>query len=68
MPPRKINPQIITRRMPTNQAGIPKAVSQVEPMELDCTMHPKKPSASVMAMAKNPARTLPKVPLNAVII
>ena len=48
--------------------GMPKAVSMVEPMELDCTMLPKKPRASVMAMAKKPARNLPKPPLNAVVM
>ena len=48
------------------QEGMPKAVCAVEPMELDCTMQPKKPRARIMAMAKKPARNLPKPPLKAV--
>ena len=55
-PPRKMMAQIATRTTPTIQEGIPKAVLKVEPMELDCTMQPKKPRARVMAMAKKPAR------------
>ena len=54
--------------MPTTQEGTPKAVWKVEPMELDCTMQPKKPSARMMAMAKKPARNLPKAPLKAVVM
>ena len=38
--------------MPMTQAGMPKAVLHVWPMELDWTMQPMKPSARVMAMAK----------------
>ena len=67
-PPRKMKPQMATSTRPTIQDGTPKAVCIVEPMELDCTMQPKKPSASVMAMAKKPARNLPKPPLKAVVM
>ena len=67
-PPRKMNAQMATRTIPTIQEGMPKAVCIVEPMELDCTMQPKKPSASVMATAKKPARNLPKPPLKAVVM
>ena len=68
VPPRKINPQSITRTTPTVQPGTPNAVLNVAPMEFDCTIQPKKPSASVIATAKKPARNLPKPPLNAVLI
>ena len=67
-PPTKMNPQITTSTMPTIQEGTPKAVSKVEPMELDCTIQPIKPSARMMATAKNPARNFPKPPLKAVVI
>ena len=66
MSPRKMKPAIITSAMPTTQEGIPKAVSAVDPMELDCTMQPKKPRARMIATAKKPAMILPKVPLKAV--
>ena len=52
----------------TTQVGMLKAVFMVEPMELDCTMQPMKPSARTMATAKKPARNLPKPPLNAVVM
>ena len=51
---------------PTIQLGTPKAVSKVEPMELDWTMQPMKPRARMMATAKKPARNLPKPPWKAV--
>ena len=51
--------------MPMTQAGMPKAVLHVWPMELDWTIQPMKPSARVMAMAKNTARNVPKPLLNA---
>ena len=35
MPPRKTNAEAAATRIPTIQEGIPKAVAQVEPMELD---------------------------------
>ncbi len=60
--------QMMTRIRPTIQEGMPKAVWQVEPIEFDCTMHPKNPSARVIAMAKNAARNFPRRPLNAVVI
>ena len=47
---------------------MPKAVWKHSPMELDCTMQPMKPSAKMMAMAKNVARNLPKPPLKAVVM
>ena len=65
VPPMKIKAQIKTRMTPTIQEGTPNAVWMVDPMELDWTIQPKNPSASVMAMAKNPARNLPNAPLNA---
>ena len=68
VPPRKMNAQITTSTAPTIQEGMPKAVSKVEPMELDCTMQPMKPRASMMATAKKPARNLPKPPLKAVVM
>ena len=37
-------------------------------MELDWTMQPIKPRASVMATAKKLARNLPKPPLKAVVM
>ncbi len=67
-PPRKMMAQMTTRMMPDTQAGMPKAVCMVEPMELDCTMQPMKPRARMMATAKKPARNLPKPPLNAVVM
>ena len=67
-PPRKMTAQITTSTMPMIQEGTPKAVSMVEPMELDCTMQPMKPSARMMATAKKVARNLPKPPLNAVVM
>ena len=67
-PPRKITAQMMTRITPDTQVGMLKAVFMVEPMELDCTMQPMKPSASTIATAKKPARNLPKPPLNAVVM
>ena len=67
-PPRKMTPQRTTSAMPTIHAGTPNAVSNVEPMELDCTMHPMKPSARMIATAKKPARNFPKPPLKAVVM
>ena len=67
-PPRKITAQMTARMTPTIQEGMPKAVSKVEPMELDCTMQPMKPRARMMATAKKPARNLPKAPRKAVVI
>ena len=68
IPPRKIKPQMTTRIRPTTQDGMPKAVWQVDPMELDCTMQPKKPNARVIATAKKPARNFPREPLKAVVM
>ena len=42
------------------QEEMPRALLQVSPMELDCTMLPMKPRARMMATAKKPARKLPK--------
>ena len=67
-PPRKMIAQMITSTIPMTQEGTPKAVSMVEPMELDCTIQPMKPSARMMDTAKKPARNLPKPPLNAVVM
>ena len=67
-PPRKMNAQMATRTRPTTQDWIPKAVSIVAPMELDCTIQPIKPSARMMAVAKKPARNLPKRPLKTAVI
>ena len=67
-PPRKIMAQMMTSTIPMTQAGTPKAVWKVEPMELDCTMLPMRPRARMMATAKNPARNLPKPPLKAVVM
>ena len=68
IPPRKMTAQFTTRTMPMIQDGMPKAVWKVEPMELDCTMQPKKPSARMIATAKNPARYLPRSPLKAFVM
>ena len=65
-PPMKINPQIITRKIPTIQDGIPNAIWIVDPIELDCTMQPKNPRARIIAIEKKPARNLPNLPLKAV--
>ena len=59
-PPRKMAPQMATSTRPTIQEGMPKAVWKVEPMELDWTIQPKKPSARMMATAKKPDSALPK--------
>ena len=67
-PPRKMMAQMTTSTMPTTQDGTPKAVWNVEPMELDWTMQPMKPRARVMATAKKPARNLPKAPWKAVVM
>ena len=67
-PPRKMMAQMITSTTPMIQAGMPNAVLKVEPMELDCTMLPIRPSARMMATAKKPARNLPNPPLNAVVM
>ena len=40
----------------------------VEPIEFDCTIQPKNPSARVIATAKNPARNFPSLPLNAAVM
>ena len=67
-PPRKINPQITTSTSPATHPGIPNAVSIVDPIELDCTIHPINPSARIIATAKNPAKNFPNPPLNAVVM
>ena len=67
-PPRKMTAQMTTNTIPMTQAGMPKAVSMVEPMELDWTMQPMKPSARMMDTAKKPAKNFPKPPLNAVVM
>lgn len=67
-PPKKISPQMKDSAIPTIQDGNPNAVSNTEPIELDCTMHPMNPSAKIMATAKNPAKSLPKLPENAAVI
>ena len=67
-PPRKMKPQMATSTTPMIHVGTLKALEKVSPMELDCTMQPKKPSARMMATAKKPARNLPKPPLKAVVI
>ena len=61
-PPRKTKPAMAATITPMIHAGTPKAMLLVSPMELDCTMQPMKPSANVMAIAKNTASTLPKTP------
>ena len=68
VPPRNINEHITTRTIPMIHAGTPKAVSNVEPIELACTIHPINPSARVIATAKNPAMNLPSLPLNAFVM
>ena len=65
MPPRKTNTATRATSRPTTQEGTPKAVEQVAPMELDCTMQPMKPRARMMATAKKPARNLPRPPFTA---
>ena len=65
MPPRKTKAEAAATTRPMTQAGMPKAVEQVEPMELDWTMQPMKPRARVMATAKNPARKEPSLPRKA---
>ena len=57
-----------TSTTPMIHVGTLKALEKVSPMEFDCTMQPKKPSARMMATAKKPARNLPKPPLKAVVI
>ena len=60
MPPMKMTAAIRVITAPMTQDGMPKAVLQVSPMELDCTIQPIKPRARMMATAKKPARKLPK--------
>ena len=67
-PPKKMKPPATTMIRPMTQVGMPNAVLQVDAIELDCTMQPMMPSASTMATAKNPARNLPNLPLNAVLM
>ena len=64
LPPRKITAAIAATTMPTAMPGTPNAFRNESLMELHCTMLPMKPSASVMATAKKPARNLPNLPLN----
>ena len=61
-------PARMTTARPMTQVGMPKAVFMVSAMEFDCTMQPMKPSARMMATAKNPARNLPRPPLKAVVM
>ena len=68
IPPRKMAAQTPTRTTPMIQEGTPKAVSKVEPMELDWTMQPIKPRARMMATAKKVDRNLPRPPLKAVVM
>ena len=60
-PPRKTKAAATATTMPMVQGGMPKALPQVWPMELDWTMQPMKPRARVMAMAKKPARKEPNL-------
>ena len=67
-PPMNTVPARMTTIRPMTQVGMPKAVFMVSAMEFDCTMQPMKPSARMMATAKNPARNLPPLPLKAVVM
>ena len=49
-------PAITATMIPMIQPGTLNAVSQAPAMELDCTIEPMKPSASVIATAKKPAK------------
>ena len=53
---------------PIIHCGIPNAVWKDAAIELDCTALPINPSASVINIAKIPARTFPNVPLNAALM
>ena len=65
VPPKTTNPASTTNTAPTSQEGMPKALEKAWPMELDCTMLPKKPKASSSAKAKKPAKNRPKPPSKA---
>ena len=58
-PPMNTAPASNAITIPTDHCGMPKALWQVSPMELACTMHPMKPTPIIMATAKNPARNFP---------
>ena len=61
MPPMNTNAAITPRATPTPRWGNPKAVWKASAMELDCTMFPMKPRATMMATEKNAAMAgLPK--------
>lgn len=62
IPPRNTTAASTATTMPTAHDGTPKAAAQVSPMELDCTMHPMKPSAKISATAKKPAKNVPNLP------
>ena len=64
-PPIKINALNNAQAIPTISGLMPKAVSNAEPIELDCTILPIKPRARIIATEKNTARNLPKAPLKA---
>ena len=63
MPPRKMNAAMMASTKPITGAGMPKAESKAEAIELACTMLPMKPRAAMMASAKNTARGLQRRPL-----
>ncbi len=67
-PPRKITAQTMTSTIPTIQEGMPNAVSKVEPMELDWTLHPHKAQGQDNSHGKKPARNFPKPPRKAVVM
>lgn len=66
IPPMKTKNATAQRTMPIAHPGMPNAVLQTSLIEFDCTIVPMKPSASVIATAKNTARNFPNLPLNAV--
>ena len=68
IPPANTKSAITATTTPIIHCGIPNAVWNDAAIELDCTALPINPSASVISIAKIPARTFPNVPLNAALM
>ena len=55
--------QMMTSTIPMTQAGMPKAVWKVEPMELDCTMLPMRAQGQDDGNGEEPGQELAEAAL-----
>ena len=63
IPPAKIRMAAKATSRPVTHSGMAKAVVTADAMELDCTMLPMKPNATISEIEKNLANALEPTPL-----